>query len=263
MLPIVPTVPIASTRPSSSCRADLAPDLDPPVTQEGLIATQDAAPSSVEAVPAPTVMSYYRGISTIPSDADLAGLSRPFMVGLFTWNVAALPGSLVTTLNFPDLLMAIPFLMARLSYFRYFRAGVSITFRMATNKFLYGALLASWDCATSLDSSSSAEADLYTASGFPHVLIMANDATTQTITMPFLYPHPYLDVQNWRSGDIGSVDLIVAAPLRSSTTVTSTSLGIEVWANFVEPDVMAPTNLTVSTTRRTPVRRGGGPALGY
>lgn len=249
-----------ATTPSSS-DAPLPPPIDSTPQQEGIVATQDVAPETYQAAPVPTVMEFYRDIASIPSDADLTTLSRSVQVGSFAWPTTAAQNTLLTTINFPDALFAVPFIASRLAYFRHFRAGVAVTFRMSTNQFLYGCLMASWDSATSLDSSSSSDADLGCSSGFPHVLLQANDSVTQQIVVPFLYPQPYLDTQTWRSGDIGSVDITVVAPLRASTPVSVSTLTVDVWASFVDPELVTPTTTTLATCATAPVSRGGRPVL--
>jgi hypothetical protein len=167
--------------------------------------------------------------------------------------MSAVQNTLLATLNFPDLLFAQPFIAARLANFRHFRSGVRVTFRVSGNRFLYGVLVASWDPATALDANSSHETNIYAACGFPHVLIDANSVESDAIDIPYGHSDVMLDIPSYRSGHIGSVELAVAAPLRSvNTSSVSSSITVQVYAQFIDPVVSMPTP-TISVASPDPV----------
>lgn len=217
----------------------------PPPDQQGLTAYQDTA---VVASPAteipPSGIPFYSGMSAAVTDSPGEALQRSYLVASFPWTTADPINKLLGTVNFPDALFSKSYVADKLRNYRFFRSGVKLSFRLTGNKFMYGCIIASWDPSTSMDSTSSSETNAFTSSGFPHVLLMLNDPTTQEVEIPFIHPQPWIDMASFLSGAIGSVDLTVITPLRFATPMADTTLQVEVYASFIDPQVQVPCRLT-------------------
>jgi hypothetical protein len=175
-------------------------------------------------------------------------LVREYPIATVTWAATSAQNDLLSTINFPDALFAKSYIADKLRGFQHFRAGVEVSFRVNGNQYLYGLLMASWDPATSLDASANEESNIWTSSGFPHVLISANDAVVPTLRIPWVFPHPALDLATFASGSIGSLQLSVVAPLQSMSSSTPPTLVVTVYAKFVDPRVFTPTTgVTLAT----------------
>lgn len=214
--------------------------------QESVVAFQDVAvePSSVADDGAGGI-PFYKQILVDSGATPVDVLTRPYPVATFPWVQGNTAGTLLQTVNFPDALFAIPYISRIIGNFKHFRAGVKITIRMNGNKFLYGALLASWDPATCLDAASSDDTSLYSSAGFPHALVLVNDPVVSEIMIPYVHPDPLLDIATYQSGHIGSLDVTVAGVLWSVNATTPPSIGVTVYAQFVDPVLQTPTTSTV------------------
>lgn len=178
---------------------------------------------------------------------DLNGvMKREYPVGNFTWSTANAEGHSIAALEFPKLLFDQAFIKAKIGDFRYFRGGVRLTFRVVTNKFAYGKLIASWIPIAHV-SNPIHQTNVYYASGLPHILISASAGEAVTFDAPFISFKRMLELHSYDNAAIGVCQISVLNPLKMvDGTVHSGS--VFVTAQFIDPELAVPTSyLTVES----------------
>jgi len=170
-------------------------------------------------------------------------MRREYPVGNFTWSTANAQGHSIASLKFPKLLFDQPFIAAKIGDFRYFKGGVRLTFRVVTNKFAYGKLIASWIPLAHVTGITGQEDPLY-ASGLSHILISASAGEAATFDVPFISFKRMLELHSHDDMEIGHCQLSVLNPLKMvDGTVHSGS--VFVTAQFIEPQLAVPTSFLV------------------
>lgn len=162
-------------------------------------------------------------------DAPIVLLEREFPVYDFTWN-ASTP-SYIGTIAFPNALFSQPMVADVLKWYTYFSADVELRVSTSGTKFSYGALILSWEPAAGYGDVS-AYTGVVASSGYPHILISANDTTTPTMLIPWTCPQPALNVKFYPTGALGALDFGVLAPLRSADGLSTPSLRVTLYARF-------------------------------
>lgn len=223
----------------------------PPPTQNDVTSFQDTGLESTT-VSDVSAIDLYQGLSVYPLESTSQIICRPYPVATFQWSTDDNPGTVLGALNFPDLLFAKAFIANKLANFTYMRAGVRVTARCNGNKFLYGGLMLSWTPAAHLLPTSDPQVNLFTASGNPHTLLCINDAVMPEMDMPYISPDPYVNIGNYQSGCIGTLDVIVAASLQSVSPLATNKVEVTLYAEFTDATVEGPTP-TVHMGSPTPV----------
>lgn len=224
-----------------------------PVSTQMSAVTSFADPSLsvTSAVSDPTAQTrLYGPIQPSAGDAPIAALTREYLVADFSWDSSVPSGNFLGTVNFPDALFSKSFIASKLDHYQYFRAGVKVTVRINGTPYVYGLLQAAWDPAPNIDGYADTEVQIYSGSGFPHILIDPGSPTVDVIEIPYTQPDPFVDLSSYQSGCLGSVDFGVLAPLRSTTG--GGSVNVSVYAQFTDPVVSGATN---SITLNTPAPR--------
>lgn len=97
----------------------------------------DAEASTVD-VP-PIDMNYVSATHPYESP-NLEALTYSYNVGTFTWDVSQSFGHLVGTVQFPEALFSIPYIVQKLHGYEWFRADVEYEVKINATKFHRGAL---------------------------------------------------------------------------------------------------------------------------
>lgn len=164
-------------------------------------------------------------------------LSRPYPVSNFSWTSTHSEGNRIGSVEFPYALLNIEAIRLKLANIRYFRAGVKISIRLNGTKFHYGKLLAVWfpTCVNSEDSFQAYD-NIYSASGFPHVILSPTDNELHEFIMPFALPYSYFDLEAFGTFggramySLGNLLFYVLNPLKLGPTVTP--VDVTVFASF-------------------------------
>jgi len=222
--------------------ADSAPETPSTVTGDAVTTMLEPSTSSfATATTVPTAS--LAGLLPPAAGAVSGGLMRQFPVAELSWTQGQAYNYAIGGINFPDALLAVPYIADRVRYFKYMRAGVEVSFKLNGNAMLYGTLLASWDPTSCLDWADSSEIVIPTLSGNPHVLLEANDSDSAGATIPYMWPFPAIDLQSYVPGSIGTVDILVLNPLTPvSTSSSSASITVTVYARFVGLELSGPTD---------------------
>lgn len=164
-------------------------------------------------------------------------LSRPYPVLNFSWTSTQSEGKRIGSVEFPYALLNIDAIRLKLANIRYFRAGVKISIRLNGTKFHYGKLLAVWfpNCVNGPNCFQAYD-NIYSASGFPHVILSPTDNELHEFTMPFALPYSYFDLMAYgtargrESYSLGNLLFYVLNPLKLGPTVTP--VDVTVFAAF-------------------------------
>jgi len=221
---------------------------------EGVVTFQDPTSATTNAdITSP--LPLYAPLLTGGTHGSTVELSRDICVSRLNWTPTNAFGSSLGTINFPDCLFADPFIASRLSYYSQFRAGFQFTVRLVASAFMYGAISVSWEPCTDLDEAASSEVNIYTASAMPSVVLDPSNDTSTTVIVPYFAPTHMLDLSTWRSGCLGSVDILVLAPLTVVQPIVSPSVTVEVYAHFIDPVLSWPSEAIVLNTPSPLTRR--------
>jgi hypothetical protein len=165
-------------------------------------------------------------------------LEREYQVDSYAWTTTqAVDGQIASTV-FPDVLFAQTYIADKLANFRYFRAAVNISFRVVSNPFVYGKLLAyyvPYGAPTPI-----ANYPAVYASGYPHVLLDAGSGDTVQMSIPYIYPNRFLDLLSSTAGFMGTVYTLVLNPLTDIQGTSSPSAYVYVTASFTDTVAIMP-----------------------
>lgn len=165
-------------------------------------------------------------------------LQRPFPVAEYVWDSSKKVGDKLGTLTFPNVIFKIPSILPKLRNYRYFRGGVRIGVRLNGTRFHYGKLLVSYSpCSTQTADFVTQTDNIYSASGFPNVVLTPTENEVHEIVLPYALPFLYIDLADWGNAkyNIGSVIIRVLNPLMLAATTNS--VGVTVYASFENVDL--------------------------
>jgi hypothetical protein len=91
----------------------------------------------------------------------------------------------------------------------------------------------------------------------PHIWLNNQDCSSGEITLPFLYPYPYLETTLDALSKMGIVRLIQYAPLLSANGAGGSAVTIQAYAWAEDLNLAGPTNLPVAQSGFRPVGQSG------
>jgi hypothetical protein len=162
-------------------------------------------------------------------------LSRPYPIANFDWESSALAGQRIGSWLFPSVLFEIDAIWDKLKNFQYFRGGIRIGIRINGTKFHYGRLLVCWSPqVTRVGNYFESKDNVYSAAGFPHVVLSPTENEVHEFIMPFCVPFDYIDIGQFAANqslfNIGGLMMYVLNPL--TTAPMTQPVGITIFANF-------------------------------
>jgi hypothetical protein len=202
-------------------------------------AYQDLAPLSEEVANSEMMQQLHKE-SNYESFELSKVIAREFPMPIVTWNSTSASGANLTSYVFPDILFSEPFIAAKISDFSYFRAAIRMTFRVVSNQFFSGKLLANFVPNTNYNQTGTLQTSVYSMSGFNHVLLDAKAGDAVIFDIPFVYYFRYLSLNTNTSSHMGTVYLNVMNPLQDVSTGTACSAQVFVTAQFIDPELYIP-----------------------
>lgn len=197
---------------------------------------------------APVVAAEDIGIqdATYTEDSDSIAklgdfLERPVLVDSFTWNESdTYPYS--RFISPWKLYFANQFIKKKIENYGRVRCTLRVTFRFAASPFYYGLMRACYDPLKSQRCRPTYDRDLIPLSQMPGVWISPQETNVVEMTMPFVWPHNWLNVMNGAEFDnIGELIFTLYSPLRSANGATGTGITISTYVSAENVEVMAPT----------------------
>lgn len=182
-------------------------------------------------------------------------LSRPRRIFSYAWLENSATGIKTDfapwQLFFDDISMS-----SKLEGFGLMRCKLVLKFLINGSPFYYGSMaavytpLSGWRADTAIGD---VNLNLIASSQKPHVWLENQNCSTAHMELPFLYPYPYLDIMSsQRLADMGKVELIQYATLRSANGTSSTPIDIQVYAWAEDVELSGPTNLPVMQSEFVP-----------
>lgn len=204
---------------------------------------RDVGPVSTSSVDTSGTQSVHEKINMEHFTLDDV-ITRTYQLDTITWNTSQATETILETYLFPDELFTIPFLANKILDFNYFTADVLMSFRVISNKFLYGCIMA--DYCPRPNVTNYQPNTVQKCSGSHHVRISASAADAVSFSFPFVDFARYLDLNSYAVGEMGRVRVRVADPL-TDVNGTVNTISVIVTAQFVNARLYYPTNLNSVT----------------
>ena len=125
------------------------------------------------------------------------------------------------------------YIASKLEGYAYFRADIEISIRINAPRQNYGMLMFAFVPYGELATSYSA---FQYFSSFPHILVSASSGETHTLTVPFTYNQPGLELASF-AGKMGQICVVNVAPLSTVDSSVPATLRSTLFAKFVNPKV--------------------------
>jgi len=194
---------------------------------------------------------------------DLNGaLSREYQMNIISWTTGQAVNTVIAQYHFPDDLFSQTFIAEKIKDFKFFRGGVRMSFRVTSNRFLYGKLLVLYEPCLNyysgpayVDSVPSQTDFVVAASGYPHVIMSAASGDAVVFDIPFISPFRALAIQKYGVGEMARVKVLVLNPLVNVQDAGGDSCQVFVTAQFLEPEVFLPHSYAPTTARITYANR--------
>nr|ULF99922.1 MAG: hypothetical protein [Marnaviridae sp.] len=201
-------------------------------------------------------MNMPQGISTY--------FERPRLIRTFEWDENAGNGPKDTFTPWKDFFTSAE-MSNKLQGYSLLSCKLHLKFLINGSPFYYGALMANY---TPLDGHRTDTArdgsflgnELVLESQKPHVWLNNQDCSQAEMTLPFLYPYPYVEVTSQALEDMGRVRLIQYVPLLSANGTSSSAVTVQVYAWAEDLYLAGPTNLPVAQSGFRPNKQISGPA---
>jgi hypothetical protein len=203
----------------------------------------DAAPVSSFAVDTASVQQPYQHVNMDTHNMN-GVIEREYVTGNFTWSTAQAAGTTLAINKFPSYLFAQPFLADKVKDFNYFTAGVEISVRLTTNRFVSGRLLVDWiPYNNDVDNTGMS---VYQRSCNPHMLVSANASEAAILRVPFTSPKRALNLHDYFNDELGVMTFTVLNSLVDVSGIVST-VTVIVTSRFVDAKLFLPVDTSVIT----------------
>lgn len=189
-------------------------------------------------------------------DAPTASFVRMSLIGSYPVGTAAVAGSLVASINLPDAIMAVPFVTARLAFFRYIKCKIELYITANGNKFLYGSLICSTQYTAGLTATGTGGTfnGVAYAAGAPHGILDVNSPDGLRLDMDWCYPYPAIDMLDTHATAVmGRLVIQVMAPITPvSTAATTGVVTVNVYGRLTDVVLDGPIGLSSAPVMGAP-----------
>jgi len=194
-------------------------------------------------------------------------LSRPYNTHTFPWLGSDALGALIGKGTFPSDLL-VPNILAKLDYFKYFRAAVHIEMRLNSTTYHAGRLLIvycpRWNPSNSFQIMGAD--DMWSLSCLDNIVLSANANETIAFDIPYVAPSVWWDTSvdpsdgQPTSGIFGYFKIFVLSPLILTGSSGTPALTVSVYSNFVHPECTGFTLNPVAVSKKSK-RSGATPGV--
>jgi hypothetical protein len=174
-------------------------------------------------------------------------VERPQVIGSYQWNVTDTTSTVLAAYNLPtDIFSASPFFSSPFSYFQYWRGDIQLHLQTSGTPFHLGTLIMYYvPLRTKVDPVAiDSNFNFSTSTTLQHTILHANASTSACMTIPFINPYSYLNVNeeadNLR-GCTGTVYIVVMNPLNAATGA-SQRINVSLFAQFMNSQFKIPRN---------------------
>jgi len=176
-------------------------------------------------------------------------LDREYLLGNYSWSTASAAGTVIATFNFPRVLFAQTFISNKIQDYSYFRGGIRFSVRVAANSFIYGRLLVNYVPRPNWNQFQAQSTNIYTGSGYPHILVSASASEVGVLDVPFISPNRCIATDTGEDSEMGRFQIIILNPLTDIQGNVGVA-NIAVTAQFLDAEVWMPKDVVVPTSRR-------------
>jgi hypothetical protein len=178
--------------------------------------------------------AFSAGDATISTDI-VNFFKRPVRITEFDWGSSEVAGTISESVDPWSLWANNAYVKPKLNNYAWFRGDLHVKIQVTASPFYYGLLKASYQPLPSFTPSTivndAGTRFLIPRSQRPHVDVVLGDADSYNMTLPFIYPANWLDIQTaTKMTQLGLLDFIVYAPLQSANGVVSSSVTVTVFA---------------------------------
>jgi hypothetical protein len=171
-----------------------------------------------------------------------------------SWDTTQVVGQTIGTYNVGNSLLADTYIASRISYFRYFKAGLKVILQLSCSRELSGCLMLVYvPLRTYYPENSNTVAtsrtygSIYEASGSPHWLAFASANTVVEANTPFINPRRACDLREIANSELGQWSVIVAAPLVAADG-TAQFAQVTITACFTDAQLYMPCDTSVAAS---------------
>nr|ULG00035.1 MAG: hypothetical protein [Marnaviridae sp.] len=191
-------------------------------------------------------------------------LSRPALIHSYTWQENSANGLKSTFLPWVSFLNS-PAMAAKLAGYSLIRANLKLKFLINGSPFYYGSMMAAYEPLSgyraNTTTATSLSCSLVAVSQKPHVWLENQNMSSAEITLPFLYPFPYLDLRQVANlQGMGAMELWQYVPLLSANGTSSSNVDIQVYAWAEDVELSGPTNRPILQSGFRRDKQISGPA---
>lgn len=197
---------------------------------------QDAAPLGSSAANNETRQDPYKIANMEVFTLDRV-IEREYKLASLTWTTSQTTGTSLGAYDFPTVLFSIPFIQQKINDFRFFRSAIRMTFRLASNRFLYGKVMVVFQPTIPLTPFLPTSVNRF--SSYPHVLISASAGEAVVFDMPYISQKRGLDLEDYVYNEMANVNVVVLNPLTDVMGEPS-SAQILVTAQFIDAELWLP-----------------------
>lgn len=191
-------------------------------------------------------------------------LSRPLLIESYSWveNTADGPKNDF----YPwQAFFTNPKMADKLQGYSLLNAKLHLKFLINGSPFYYGAMMCNY---TPLNGHRDDTArggaflgnELVLESQKPHIWLNNQDCSSAEMTLPFLFPYPYIELTSDQLASMGIVRMIQYAPLLSANGTSSSTVTIQVYAWAEDVHLAGPTDQPVAQSGFRPNKQISGPA---
>lgn len=154
------------------------------------------------------------------------------------WGVTNAKDTILWDTDFPSKLLTQTFISQKVAGFKYFRAGIRLTFRVTANKYLYGRVMVFANPRADIDGATAPD-NVGAASVYPHVLVSAAASEAVTFDLPFIHEQRAILTSGSAAAAMWNVKVMVLNPL-FSTASTIDDADIVVTYQFLDSELYVP-----------------------
>jgi len=106
------------------------------------------------------------------------------------------------------------FIQEKVNDFSLIKTGFRITVRLTASRFIYGKVMLVYSPNPDMDGHDGTQ-NIYTASGYPHMLVDAAASEAAVFDIPFITPKRAVDLDDYTAEELGRLTLLVLNPLHN------------------------------------------------
>lgn len=221
---------------------DIATHQNTKFMEQRVLDTQTAFPNSILKLP--------KSVDNEMADGEWSvkhQLMKPVLVRQAQWQTTNARNERLIEFSFPGILTTESLIRDTLAIYSLYKMSPCFRIQINATQFNAGQLICSFDPFTlsSATSPTTYNADVYnvfSATGFPHVRIMASESDPVELKVPFIHPRNFLTTNVNTFDNLGYFRVSVLNPLTAADSASS-NVTVSVWIYAADSEVHVPINI--------------------